>query len=479
MRKTIYCILITGLVLGILAVAPRLVHAQVPGSPSPCIKDPVQFGDIKRLLPLASECSATDTTEGQYCGRGARNGGEYGSKNGCYTPTYIVMHTTQGITNVDSLYSFFGSGGGGNGTGSHFGIGSDGRIIQMVEMGKTQVEFAQAVGGIPDHISIEMASTEDHTNYSSKQDMINTTSQAEYDSALKLVKALMQQYNLPLSNVVSHEEMGGGGGDPGQGWMADFRADLPNATPLDSSTGGTASNSGSASSTSCVVTKVGNPKDPPPPLPANCSTSQGGNSSGSSVGGGSSNYTGNFIYYCQGDPRWANSCDLGDAGCGPTSLAMIMSSLGVTVTPPQVDSVFQSSGWRAGCGAGSDIYSAITSSWFKSQGFQLGPNLIAGDKPDLGKIQTYLNQGYLIILNAFNYPCKGCINQFTPVGHILVVDGVDVAGNRMHTRDPNNCSWATGQENNSPSLAWTDFDVPVSEGGGAGSSYNAAYPIKR
>jgi hypothetical protein len=153
-----------------------------------------------------------------------------------------------------------------------------------------------------------------------------------------------------------------------------------------------------------------------------------------------------------------------------------MKTFGVDINPLQVDVVFQQNGWRAGCGAGSDDYSAITSSWFTGQGFTIGPNLANGGL-DLEGMKSYLDQGYIILVNANNYPCKGCVDQFVGVGHYITVDSVDVAGNRIHTRDPNNCSYSTGQEN--PSLAWTDLGVSRESGGGANTTFYGAFPIKR
>lgn len=230
----------------------------------------------------------------------------------------------------------------------------------------------------------------------------------------------------------------------------------------------------SATSNTCV-TAVGTvaPGQPTPgctPSSTNTTPGPGSNNEGGGLG--------NFTYYCQGNPIWSNNCSLGDAGCGPTSLAMVMSTFGIKMTPPEVDSVFQRNGWRDGCPNGSDIHSAIHSQWFLQQGFTVPEvDLIDGNsKPLLTQMKNYLDQGYLIIVNGHDYPCKGCIDQFAPVGHYFVVDEVDIPGQRMHTRDPNNCSYATGVENQG--LAWTDMKAPRSVGGGADSWYNV-YPIKK
>ncbi len=61
-------------------------------------------------------------------------------------------------------------------------------------------------------------------------------------------------------------------------------------------------------------------------------------------------------------------------------------------------------------------------------------------------MKQFIDQGYLIYNGADNIPCLGCINAGMPVGHIIVIDDIDVAGKRVHVRDPNNCTAATGVE---------------------------------
>ena len=279
----------------------------------------------------------------------------------------------------------------------------------------------------------------------------------------------------------------------------------PDGTGETSSTTGstsTSSNSSGATMTTggqivtrsnCVVTDIGNP-NASPVLPPDCKIGNVGGS-GSSIDGGGT-FDGKFHYYCQGDPKWSTACGaggwdtmaacstrgeagycgMGQSGCGPTSLAMIMKSFGVNVNPLDVDGVFQQNRWRNGCEMGSDAYSAITSNWFTGQGFTVGPNFANGGL-DLQGIKTYLDNGYIILVNASNYPCKGCVNQFMGVGHYVTVDGVDVTGRRIHTRDPNNCSYANGSENSN--LAWTDLDEPRSVGGGRDTDFHGAFPIKK
>lgn len=253
--------------------------------------------------------------------------------------------------------------------------------------------------------------------------------------------------------------------------------DTPTPAPAPTGAGG----SGGASQV--CITQVGDPasKGITAPGPLGCAGGGGG-------GGGN----GNLVYYCQGDPKWngdnypefgsGNTCML-QAGCGPTSLAMIISTFGPTMTPVDVDRVFQSNGWRVGCDAGSSYGEAIFSSWFSGLGFTVGPNVAAGGQPDLQLMKQFIDQGNLIINGADNYPCLGCINPGEPVGHIFVIDDVDVVGKRVHTRDPNNCDFSTGNERQYD--AWV-MVAPDSVAGpdtspynASGATWNGSFPIKK
>lgn len=239
------------------------------GGPSPCISDPVTFGNVeKKLLPLPSECPING-----YCGRGENKNGEYAPSPFCVTPTHIVMHTTNGITSAEGNYEYFASGSDGREVASHFAVGADGKMMQFVEMGGSQVEYAQAVGPFDPHISIEMGSP--HILASKRMMIEETGSQTQYDNVLSLVKSLMEQYNIPIENVITHKSKGGPAGDPGDGWMNDFIKDLPSASPLDGVTGG--STSGSRTDTSCWITAVGSPSEDDKPV---CRTSSLGGPAG-------------------------------------------------------------------------------------------------------------------------------------------------------------------------------------------------------
>ena len=63
-----------------------------------------------------------------------------------------------------------------------------------------------------------------------------------------------------------------------------------------------------------------------------------------------------FVYYCQGKSDWSGICAMGTSGCCPTSVAMVVSSLGHNYNPVQVDQVFRDRGARA-CGRYCTFYS--------------------------------------------------------------------------------------------------------------------------
>lgn len=158
-----------------------------------CSGAPITIAGEKRLLPLPNQktadgkitCSGTLT---EACGRPGE----------CVTPRKIVLHTTAGIVNMNELYNFFANGspssGGYNGVGSHFAVGKDGQVLQMVEMYPDKTEKTYAVKNFGDHISIEI----NHTGvYNDK----NAAPGEQYQAVLNLVKKLMSQYNIPLGNL--------------------------------------------------------------------------------------------------------------------------------------------------------------------------------------------------------------------------------------------------------------------------------------
>jgi len=199
------------------------------------------------------------------------------------------------------------------------------------------------------------------------------------------------------------------------------------------------------STTSCAVTAVGDPKGDKPV----CVTPEVGVP------------TGDFIYYCQGDPRWSATCGIGQAGCGPSSLAMIISTLGkAQLTPDRVDTIFNDNGWRA-CSAssGSNIGDPIRSPFMTSQGLSASADITGANF--VSEVTKATAEGALIIASSDTYPCH-CGNESGatfPAAHIVVIQKVNADGT-FAVRDPSNCDFNTGQEFtqfinvNPSSVAW-------------------------
>ncbi len=215
--------------------------------------------------------------------------------------------------------------------------------------------------------------------------------------------------------------------------------------------------------------KSGNSCDPnghrtsttPPGTPSNGSPSNGGSSttppnSGPASGRYKTTFD-NFPYYCQGDDEWRWINGLDQSGCGPTSLAMIITKFGIPMIPPQVDTILHQNLWRSGSNGLSNIVGAISSSWFKNQlGFVVGPDLVSNGEIDVNRAKTFLNQGYLIIGSAKviegstkNYTCGGgCTGTYAnhPLDHMMVIDQVD-SRNKVRVRDSSNCIWPSKKIN--------------------------------
>lgn len=159
----------------------------------------------------------------------------------------------------------------------------------------------------------------------------------------------------------------------------------------------------------------------------------------------------NFTYYCQGDNRWRDIHGLDQAGCGPSSTAMVISHFGILMSPPQVDAIYQQNKWRVNPDDGSMEIAAITSPWFKNQlGFTVGEELVHNGALDINLAKTYLQQGYLIIGSSDDFPCGGgCTDTYAnhSLKHIVVIDYIDNNG-RVRVRDPSNCVWGRQAANN-------------------------------
>lgn len=156
-----------------------------------------------------------------------------------------------------------------------------------------------------------------------------------------------------------------------------------------------------------ACTKVGNPTETEP---AQCKVPSGGQAVPLPDG---------FVYYCQADPQYNDACAYGWAICGPTSMAMIMSTLGYQINPKETDLVFNQIGARACGDEVSYMPRFLGSQWFADKGFksqELAMPL------DLNVAQDLLGQGYLILGSV--------------LPHIFVIDAVNPADGTVHLRDP-------------------------------------------
>lgn len=133
-----------------------------------------------------------------------------------------------------------------------------------------------------------------------------------------------------------------------------------------------------------------------------------------------------YVFYCQGDPRWGNTCSMASAACGPTTMAMILSAYGDTILPPDMDKMFQQRGWRA-CGDSPSYMQTAVQKLLPEMGYEYHA---LGVPLNLGRAQEFLDAGYLIIGSTF--------------GHIFVIDGVNPQNNTVRLRDPGRCENAGG-----------------------------------
>ena len=206
--------------------------------------------------------------------------------------------------------------------------------------------------------------------------------------------------------------------------------------------------------TSSWCTAIGNATGPNP-CPA--SASANGNFTAAA---------GSLTYFCQGDPKWddKSACGTGQVGCGPTSVAMILSFFGESVTPGQTFSDYKNSALLS-CADGS--YPEKVNVWLKQRGYTIGPNLASGTSFDKNEAKKYIDQGYLILGSSQNF--KG--QRGKRFSHIFVVQDVDPASGTILIRDPENCNYSTGVEFDANKIQPIIGDkIP---------SWYYAYPIKK
>ncbi|MEK7620310.1 MAG: C39 family peptidase [Patescibacteria group bacterium] len=130
------------------------------------------------------------------------------------------------------------------------------------------------------------------------------------------------------------------------------------------------------------------------------------------------NYTEAYGSKCEGSPTIKTS------GCGPTSLAMVLSFYGVSADPKQVASSFENGGYRI-CGSGT-AYNAFTSASIITSNNMVGEILPIGDHTS---IVSHLENDEPIIISVGK-------SRFTSGGHFIVLTGINEDGT-FSINDPN------------------------------------------
>ncbi len=134
-----------------------------------------------------------------------------------------------------------------------------------------------------------------------------------------------------------------------------------------------------------------------------------------------------LVYYCQTSPVWADlpygTDDIGRYGCGPTAMAMVVSSMtDRIIEPPEMASwAAQTNHWAKQSGS----YLSIVNDAAQAHG--LTAYSIADHTPDA--LVSALLDGDLIV--ALMGP-----GHFTRSGHFIVIHGVTLTGNLL-VADPN------------------------------------------
>lgn len=145
---------------------------------------------------------------------------------------------------------------------------------------------------------------------------------------------------------------------------------------------------------------------------------------------GSGNTKNGMVYYSQNDPRWANKSFMGKgkgmnfakAGCGPTSAAMVLSSVtGQEINPMETLKYAQENGFT-------DATRGTRSDFFASVGAQYGVNMVqTGNDADAIKQQLAMNRPVILRGEGGKAYTKG--------GHYIVATGLTKDG-KIKVNDP-------------------------------------------
>ncbi|GHV17198.1 hypothetical protein FACS18949_15870 [Clostridia bacterium] len=126
-------------------------------------------------------------------------------------------------------------------------------------------------------------------------------------------------------------------------------------------------------------------------------------------------------YFQQKDPQWKNELWLGGSGCGPTSMAIVISTLTNSFVPPTVVAAWA---YKAG------LYSTAGSAQITiPKAAERWGLTVDGVGTDANRVSDALANGKLIV--ALMGP-----GDFTKGGHYIVLRGLDEYGN-VYVADPN------------------------------------------
>ena len=138
------------------------------------------------------------------------------------------------------------------------------------------------------------------------------------------------------------------------------------------------------------------------------------------------NYTG-LTYYSQIDSRWKNhlytsvgntSQTIGSSGCGPTSAAMVVTTIKGAITPPEMGDLFVKYGFRS---ANNGTYFSA----FRWTADAFGIEYLETYKLD--EVVNLLRNNHIIVASCGN-------GLFTTGGHFIVLVGID--GDTIKIYDP-------------------------------------------
>ena len=166
-----------------------------------------------------------------------------------------------------------------------------------------------------------------------------------------------------------------------------------------------------------------------------------------------------FKYYSQKDSEWANTeydsskakdnATMGEAGCGPTAMAMVASQYsGKHVTPVDMAKLAETGGFRDETGTNSNFIS------YAGNKYNLQNTRV--EDPGAEYIKGELAKGKSVVLNGIS---GGMPNSpFTSKGHYVVAVGTDKDGNIL-VNDPRGAGYSTAYSpemiQNQTRMAWS------------------------